>query len=120
MKLVNCGMPHKWKGDYDESEFQEYDVKNIAPSVAELYYWYGSGCYCGGGEGIYVTDSGAWEHASFGHCSCYGPTECLETITRSGHNSWQELVATFSDELKKDCATIIAALKERPANSEGQ
>lgn len=120
MKIVKCEMPKQEFGDYDESEFSEYDVKDLSPEIDEIYYWYGEGNYCGSGNAIYKTKHDMWDSASLSHCSCYGPTDGLRTIVGAGYKTWEELVATFSSELKKECSTIIAALKERPTSSEGQ
>lgn len=73
--------------------------------------WYGDGGYEGTGHAIYQCADGKWDHTPLGHCSCYGPLE-----GGCGPNGVYEtlaaLIATFSQELKKQTQGLIDALTE--------
>ena len=109
MKLIKVTMPAN-QGDYEDANLESYDLDNV--SHAKLVaYWYGTASYEGSGYAIIQHEDGKWDQAYLGHCSCYGP---LENYSRSSgvYNTLSELVATFSDELKRDTLAIVEAIRE--------
>lgn len=61
---------------FDFEELNEWDLKYLDPSW-DVWYWYAAGSYEGMGSAI-IRKDGMWYLESLGHCSCYGPLECLE------------------------------------------
>ncbi len=95
---------------YDDSEIASYSLSNVS-NAKLVAYWYGTGSYEGTGYAIIQHEDGKWDQDYLGHCSCYGP---FEHYHRKGvYNTLSELVATFSDELKRDTKGIVEAIKEQ-------
>lgn len=90
-------------------DFSEYDIKDI-PECEWAVYAYQSQDYEGGGNLIFCKEGKIYHH-SCGHSSCYGPTDNIEL--KVGFNNIPELLATCSEELKKELAPLVHVIEVR-------
>ncbi len=111
LDLIHVAMP--LENNYvSDSELGEYDIARVK-HMQVFAYWYGSGSYEGSGHAIYLTQDNKWDQAGLSHCSCYGPMENVTDESTGIYDTLDELVATFSAELKRDTKDIVDALKAK-------
>jgi len=105
--------------DYSSCELDDYDLLKFRDlGVEEIRYWYATGSYCGVGEVLMFKD-GKWYHADMGHCSCYGPTEHIEStiFTASrGYDSMPKFLDNCSTEEKQNVEALTkpVVVKDEP------
>ena len=78
MKVNKCHKPELGFEDYEDREFNKWDLEHVPTKVQSMWYWYGYGCYEGSGHIIAVDEDGLWHHHDCSHCSCYGPLERID------------------------------------------
>ncbi len=109
-KIIKVALPSGHEYCDDAELYTQGEAIEGNPLV--FAYYYGSGSYEGMGQAIYQCADGKWDQCGLGHCSCYGPLD--GGVGAIGiHESLDALVATFSEELKKENQGIIDALKEQ-------
>jgi len=92
-------VPYQYS-DYDMCGFYEWDMEQFAKLGAEkVVYYYGTGDYCGGGEAM-IRRNNKWYRANFSHCSCYGPTEHLDSELMAKPFNLNRITPELRSELK--------------------
>lgn len=78
-------------------EFNEYELKDIKKLEADWFvYYYESGCYDGQGFAIWKKDE-KYFYSNLGHCSCYGPTDDLNSIPYSNFGDIEKIGKNYSN-----------------------
>jgi len=72
---------------------------------------YNEGCYEGEGHILACFGEDDWHYHNCGHCSCYGPIDDFEPKVGTGE-PLEKLIASFSDDLKKECEDIIKVARK--------
>lgn len=100
-----------YDNEYSPSELSSWDVEEIAKSgaLAEAWYWYFTGCYCGSGAILGRDQFGAWWWDTMNHCSCNGPGESI--VPGQRYASLEEIEASGSADAIKEVAPLIAAAR---------
>lgn len=107
--IVHVPMP-SGNDYYSDSTLSYYELENWK-TMKVFGYWYGNGGYEGTGYAIYQCGDGKWNQKHLGHCSCNGPLEGISDDDAGIYKTLDELVATFTNELKNDTKAIVEALK---------
>lgn len=90
-------------GNNDFEELRD-DLKNMNFIFAATNYQnYG---YEGSGHVIACLSDNNWHYCNCGHCSCFGPLDELHATLDNGL-PLEDLINTFSDDLKEECKEII-------------
>ena len=76
-----------------------------------VVYWYEVGDYCGSGEAVSF-DGSEYRTHSLGHCSCYGPSEGMESGDVTSLDSIIGDSLAHGQELKPE---VIAKVRELTA-----
>lgn len=110
---LNAAPPkaYDWAED-DIAEFSEYELEEISsinPEVA--FYWYTTGCYEGSGQLLFLKD-GEWHLHDCGHCSCYGPTDEIDTAWPLS-KTLDGIREKCSDERWDDVAPLVILAKSK-------
>jgi hypothetical protein len=95
-------------GSYDEAERDDDGALRFGEThcAEEIWYWYATGDYCGGGVAILRGGDGRWGVAGLSHCSCNGPWDNDVTWHPS-------LAALRSKEGADDAACLFAVIGDR-------
>jgi hypothetical protein len=98
MKINNLNkFPNDEYGSYTIEAFGEYELECLnVLNLDEIWYWYGSGDYCGTGQ-LLMRKGDLYDLHDCGHCSCYGPTTDSDYCTPPFNG-------LSLDELKKKCS----------------
>lgn len=111
---LNAAPPKTYDWAEEEiAEFSKYELEeiySINPEVA--FYWYTYGCYEGSGQLLFLKD-GEWHLHNCGHCSCYGPTDDIDTIVASVGTSLNGIREKCSDELWIEVAPLVILAKSK-------
>lgn len=101
--------PESEYGWGDAEALDDFYAKELDErGIDEAWYWYVAGSYEGSGQ-IIFRRGGKWGQHDMGHCSCYGPTCHLDTGDLK--DSLDDLESSMSSDLRKECATVIAAAR---------
>jgi hypothetical protein len=74
-------LPTGYAGMYRSGSIEEYEfLPEDREAIDEAWYWYGYGGYEGTGQLLMRHGDGYALH-DMGHCSCYGPTDGIDTTT---------------------------------------
>ena len=116
-RLNDAKIPKRYCDDleYDSEELDDYDLEKIPVGIEEVWYWYMTGNYCGAGQMILLGKDGKYYIHDMGHCSCYGPTDEIETL--GGIESLAELKMT--DEADDEIAPLVKMVKRKYAQKGG-
>lgn len=106
--------PRRFKYNPEDEKQSNYDYDRMLEiGIDELFYWYSNGDYEGVGHAIFKKND-IYCHVSLCHCSCYWSFDEIE----DGLNflPYEELINSFSEELKEECSTIIEAIQKGDKN----
>lgn len=94
----------------EESNLESYYIDMLKDAGVDLAaYWYRNGGYEGSGNMIFHRIDG-WRMLDMSHCSCNGPFDGF--LQKTPYKKLNDLVATLSEESKKEVEPILKALKK--------
>lgn len=96
--------------EYTPCRLDKSYFRKMPNNIVEIWYWYGSGYYCGAGQLLAKDNKNNWYHHDCGHCSCYGPIENLD-FSFSGKSSLKKLYDECSTDMKKEIDPLIKMIK---------
>ena len=94
-------------------DFSEYDLKYINeqdPNIEAAFYWYIMGSYEGTGYLLTLKDN-KWYITYCAHCSCYGPTDKINT-DKPVASSLSEIKNKCTDDMWEDIECLVKLAEE--------
>jgi hypothetical protein len=106
----NCN--NKSDSYYSDSDLDEHDLGVLERAgYVEVWFWYENGGYEGQGELLGRNTEGKWNYETFGHCSCYGPTDDADAM-RGSYESLEKLTEGYTPERMAEIQCLLDAIKE--------
>jgi len=81
-------------------ELSEWELKQIPNGVDVFIYDYSSGSYEGSGNALF-RKNGKWFLHNMGHCSCYGPTENIDSCGHGETLKQMKLSKEYAEQTKE-------------------
>ena len=107
--IHKCETPKSGYDYYEDCALDEWDCKNIrATDADEAWYWYSVGSYEGTGC-LIVRIGDSWAVHDLAHCSCFGPTDNLDTTKR--FESVEKMIEGCTPDRLREMQPLLDAIR---------